>query len=246
MHAGFSACVIFKDAGPPPAKLGSSSFQRSAPNKTDSSRQAKAASGLFSPSVWPDQKKRKLFRLWGLSWSGPVQSDCWRCVFPWFDLNIFTDSLSASSQPPTCPCARRGCAHLFTEAAALCLPQWLCGALRAPWRDTTILFQSGLKGTTKLPCSAALMETQHQLSSLRDQESEYRKAVDYGVHRYAIFSNASITLGCKSEKILLCDTSQKISSAKIGRNWRRLKKMARAGFWCHRCSQTCPTHEKCF
>lgn len=170
----------------------------------------------------------------------------WLSLFPWFDLNIFTDSLSASSQPPPCPRARRSCAHLFTEAAALCLPQWLCGALRAPWRDTTILFQSGLKGTTKLPCSAALMETQHQLNSLRDQESEYRKAVDYGVHRYAIFSNASITLGCQSEKRLLCDTGQNVSSAKIGRNWRRLKKMARAGFWCHHCSQICPANEKCF
>lgn len=103
MHAGFTACVIFKDAGPPPAKLGSSSFQCSAPNKTDLSRQAKTASRLFSPSVWPDQKKKKkkLYRHWGLSWSGPIWSDFWRCVWEmllgcFLSPNLLCDEKTAS------------------------------------------------------------------------------------------------------------------------------------------------------
>lgn len=164
MHAGFSACVIFKDAGPSPDKLGSSSFQCSAPNKTDSSRQAKAASCLFSPSVWQDQKKRKLFRHWGLSWSGPITHtsirlmevcvrhcwdvSClltssvmkkqplwypacpnrtvnicffhrWLLLFPWFDLNIFTDCLSASSRPPTYLCTLGLCSPVYRSRCSL-------------------------------------------------------------------------------------------------------------------------------
>lgn len=158
------------------------------PNKAAWSRQAKAAARLFSPCLARPNTRRPSGRWAHLLDVAPTASD-------------------ATTRPP----ARS--AHLLpgspaTFSCSLSSTLALCGTPRAPWRNSTILFQSGLKGTTKLPSSAARMETQHQLGSARDQGSEYRKAVDYGVHRHAIFSDASISIRCHSERRRLCDTSR--------------------------------------
>lgn len=142
----------------------------------------------YFPRVWPDQTPEDRLGAGLISSMSPPQ--------PQTRPRVLLHALLTC-----CQVHRRRSAALSSTLA-------LCGTPRAPWRNSTILFQSGLKGTTKLPSSAAGMETQHQLGSVRDQGSEYRKAVDYGAHRYAIFSDASISIRCQSERRRLCDTSR--------------------------------------
>lgn len=165
------------------------------PNKAASSRQAKAAARLFSPCLARPNTRRPSGR-----WAPSPDRDP-------------ADQISQTAQ--TSPrCRPHGLGRVLLHALLTCCQVQrrrsaaLCGTPRAPWRNSTILFQSGLKGTTKLPGSAARMETQHRLGSVRDQGSENRKAVDYGVHRYATFGDASISIRCQSERRRLCDTSR--------------------------------------
>lgn len=59
VHAGFSACVIFKDAGPPPAKLGSSSFSAAIQIKQTRLAKQKPHNAYFLAATVA------LFRRWG-------------------------------------------------------------------------------------------------------------------------------------------------------------------------------------
>lgn len=134
------------------------------PNKADSSGQAKTAALLFSLRLAGAKRRRRsqgslLIRTHQISQtaetspSGPPQTLARVLLHP-----VPTGLL----EPFSCSLSSTGA---------------LCRDRRAPWRSSTILFQSGQKGTTKVPSSAAQTETQHQLG-FRGQGREHRKVVE--------------------------------------------------------------------
>lgn len=137
------------------------------PNKADSSGQAKTAALLFSLRLAGANTRRRvsargslLIRTHQISQTAETSPS-----YPPQTLArvLLHPVLTGLPEPFSCSLSSTGA---------------LCRDRRAPWRNSTILFQSGPKGTTKVPSSAAQTETQHQLGSFRGQGREHREVVE--------------------------------------------------------------------
>lgn len=105
----------------------------------------------------------------------------------------------------------------FTPGDTPMCPPALCAGPKGPHGGILLSsFKVDWRGPEKSPRSAALTETQHQLGSLRDQESEYRKAVDYGVHASPSAANLR-----KGSSVTPVRTFQVLRLAETEDGWRR-------------------------
>lgn len=133
--AGFSACVTFKDPGPSPVELGSSSFSVELQIKQTRLAKQKPQRSDFPPSVWPDTAGEEHS---SLSRSGPNGSArLLRMLLR--QLQMFTHVLhvlpegqrAASSirtfdclwTPPSCAHLWPGLAELFSHSDSLQAPK---------------------------------------------------------------------------------------------------------------------------
>lgn len=149
---------------------------------------------LFLPIIWV----RHISPILTTSWLPTPVQDLPRYL-P--DILLHTGAVFTCCQslPESSSCSLRACClfrrlqqgRLYSARLQLQGPQGLMEGL-----NLTILFQRGLKRMTKKPKPSCLDGNPTPAGLC--ETSQHRKAMDYGLHRHTIFSNATVVLGCQS------------------------------------------------